>query len=1460
MLQGGGVLNDLPERISRYRVRSVLGVGGFGVVVCAHDELLDAQVAVKVLSPEHAQDPLVRERFVREAQLLRRVHSTHVIAVHDIGELDDGRPYMVMELATGGVLGKRIAAGVPADASGVRATIMALASGLGALHGAGIVHRDVTPGNLLVVDDSPATGDGTATVQRHGLLAESERVVVADLGLAKDQERTVAGPTIVGGTPHFRSPEQTRRGEEIGPAADVYGATGVLWNLLTGEAPAADGTLEAQLATVPTAWRYVFERGLALAPSERFSSMAEWEAAALEALDHDSGARDIGFRAAAAGATCPYKGLTSFQPQDSAFFFGREALVDELVARLQSSSTLVIGGPSGSGKSSLLRAGLVHAIASGALPGSQHWPVLLFSPGSEPLDELALQLSRLTPDGAAPGADELRLDARAVRRWLPPGAAGLLAIDQFEEIFTHGNDPAEVRAVLEVLDALTSSQDSQVRVVIALRSDFYSTCAGYPRLADRISDNQVLVGPMRRQELRRAVEGPAQRAGLRLEPGLTEAILDEAGEEPGGLPLIAHALMETWMRRRGTVLTLDGFHAAGGVIGAIAQSAEHAYERLDEPARIATRRLFLRLVTPGDDAPDTKRRLSWEDLGADAETSELVERLAADRLLTVDERGVELVHETLIRSWPRLRAWIDESREDLRVQQRIARAANEWNAADRDPDLLYRGAPLAAVLAWQESADVELAAAPAAFVDASRAARDAEELAASAAAHRQRRVRRFAFGALSVLAAAAIAASVLAFVALRQSQHNEAKADNRFARGLATQAESLAPTRPKLALALAVESAARVDPIPAEAQQAMATAREALARSDIVASSEPIPVGDALTTLVTPDGSTMVTGARDGTVRLWDTRTRETTGTLTGPSEGVEELAIDPEGRWLVAVGNDGLWRWDLDSDTTEGELIDRPTGALWSAAFSADGARVATAAENGVVTIYSTSSWKPDGDPLRANVDFLSVAFTLDGKRLLAGTGDGRVFIWDVADRSLVGSPIAAHGTNDVWELVMDPSGERVATASSDGTASVWSLASGALVATPFVTAEGDRTLDAVAGLVWSHDGGSLFAGGSDGRVHEWELASQSEVDISAIGHDDRVIDAFASADRTVLATLGRDQDVRLWDTADREPTFAILRQLNVPLYGVAVSEDSTRIAVGDDRGVVHVLSSDGPAIPLGDHAGPVFGLAFLPAGGLLSGDDAGSLRLWDPASGQLLAENEQASPGGITSIAVAPAGDLIATSSADGAIRLWTPDDLAEPVALTPAQTVPATKVVFTGSGELVASYGDGQVRFWNRDGSEARSPLMVDDDHDAVFSVAVSPDQRLLAVATATDGVTIWDLDTDRQSSQLNGQPIDAIDVAFTPDGTALVSATRRGVITLWNSVAGQAIGPRFQHHTDAVWRLAVTPSSAVISASEDGTVSRLDSLDLGRACQLGAPALDRRARDRYLGDREPIACQN
>ena len=313
--------------------------------------------------------------------------------------------------------------------------------------------------------------------------------------------------------------------------------------------------------------------------------MAEWEAAALEALADDSRSRGVGFRAVAAGATCPYKGLAAFQPQDAAFFFGREALVDELVARLQSSSVLVIGGPSGSGKSSLLRAGLVPAHRRRGAPGQPALARVGVQSRSRSARRVGAAALAARPRRAAPisGAD-LAADPRSRARLRAHGSGADRDRPVRGDLHAAARARRDRDAFLEVLATLTRSRATPgARRDRAPRRLLLGRRRGIPWLADRISDNQVLVGPMRRRRAAARDRGSRRNApGCGSNRGLTEAILDEAGDEPGSLPLISHALMETWRRRRGTVLTVDGFRAAGGVVGAIAQSAEDAYERLDE--------------------------------------------------------------------------------------------------------------------------------------------------------------------------------------------------------------------------------------------------------------------------------------------------------------------------------------------------------------------------------------------------------------------------------------------------------------------------------------------------------------------------------------------------------------------------------------------------------------------------------------------------------------------------------------------------------------------------------------------------------------------------------------------------------------------------------------------------------------------------------------------------------------
>jgi len=906
-----------PDQIGRYEYRGTIGVGGFASVARCYDEALDSLVAVKVLADTWAADPEIRARFVQEAKLLRRIHNEHVVTVHDSGELDDGRPYFVMDYADRGTLEDRLSftpPGHPIDAKTTRRVVLALSDGLAALHRAGIVHRDVKPGNLLLqsANRTPAA-QAPATEIRTSLIETDERVLIGDLGLAKDLVATPSQATIIGGTHGFQPPEQREPNAPISPAADVYAATAVLWRLLRGARPPDHPDVARSLTDVLAPWREIFEQGFAPDPDERFPSVETWRDAMLSALDlvdlPSRPSRSASLRSGTGVLPCPYKGLAAFEPEDVDYFFGREALVDQLVRRLRRDSVLVVGGPSGSGKSSLVRAGLVPVIADGALPGAEGWRVALLTPGPRPLGELHYQLTR-DSSGAVPTLEALRANPALARHMSETGEPLLLCIDQFEELFTLCDDPDEQEAFVGALAAHLDPADSRSRAVLVIRADFYGACARFPWLTRRITENQVLVGPMDRSELRRAIEQPARRAGLSIDAGLTEAVLDEAGGETGSLPLVAHALMETWTRRRHNTLTLDGFRAAGGVAGAIAKSADTIYDdQFDDDQRRATRRLLLRLVTPGEDNPDTRRRMSLAELDRDEHAEllrQVVGRLTAARLFTVDDTSVAIAHEALIRTWPRFRGWIEEDRENLLVRQRISRAATEWDNQERDPDLLYRGTPLAVATEWAADNRLELNRLEQEFLDTAGEARDSAHRAEEQQAVRRRNVRRGVVGSLALLTVAAVASASVAFVSLRRTRASEQRANERFGAALAASGERLVDADPYLAMMLAAESGARTRAPTVDSRRLLSASRAALADAPIVPVGSPVDVGDAKAVAIDPAGRLVATGERSGRIRLWDLASRRPQAELTGHTKGVERLTFSPDGSLLASAGGDG--------------------------------------------------------------------------------------------------------------------------------------------------------------------------------------------------------------------------------------------------------------------------------------------------------------------------------------------------------------------------------------------------------------------------------------------------------------------------------------------------------------------------------------------------------------------------
>src|SRR5687768_2445384 len=438
---------------------------------------------------------------------------------------------------------------------------------------------------------------------------------------------------------------------------------------------------------------------------------------------------------------CPYNGLNYFDESDADLFVGREELTAKLAERVLSLTSsgspnqtrfLAVIGASGSGKSSLVRAGLIPALRWNKK--SIDWQIHILTPTAHPLESLAATLTQESNSVTATASlmDDLARDSRSLQIFakqklgLKDGSHLLLVVDQFEELFALCRSEEERIAFINNLLTAAAEVDGPLILLIALRADFYAHCANYIQLREALSKNQEYIGAMSEEELRRAIEEPARRGRWEFEPGLVDLLLHDIGHEPGALPLLSHALLETWQRRRGRVMTLSGYTSSGGVRGAIAETAEAVFaDRFTHDQQDVARRIFLRLTELGDETAtgDTRRRASFNELILKPEetntTHTLLKVLADARLIVTSEDTVEVAHEALIREWPRLRSWLEDNREGLRLHRQLTEAAQEWDSLNREPDLLYRGARLTQVQEWAEMHADEMNQLEREFVDAS---------------------------------------------------------------------------------------------------------------------------------------------------------------------------------------------------------------------------------------------------------------------------------------------------------------------------------------------------------------------------------------------------------------------------------------------------------------------------------------------------------------------------------------------------------------------------------------------------------------------------------------------------------------------------------------------------------------------------------------------------------------------
>jgi WD40 repeat protein/serine/threonine protein kinase len=1496
-------MDDLSGSVIRgYELHQRIGYGGFGAVYRAYQPVVQREVAIKVILPERASQPEFIRRFEAEAQIVARLEHLHIVPLYDYWRDPQGA-YLVMRYLRGGSLHEALQQQAVWPLSQIVKLLDQITSALAAAHRTGVIHRDLKPANILLDEEGNffLTDFGIAkdlrisleVLPEEGFFGSPEYVApeqVLHEPLSPRADIYSLGillfELLTGHRPFEASTDTTVMRHHVSKPLpslldvrpDLPASLDLVVRRATAKDPDDRYTDVLQLASdfravagvvrnVTTAAATRSEVGITTRPLPATDVMSASpdevsETLILETLDLsaiDSGVRDLKtseiLTSILPDLRNPYKGLRSFDEADAGDFYGREALVNRLLIHLSSTNFLAVVGPSGSGKSSIVKAGMIPALRRRALLQSDEWFVAAMTPGSRPLENLREALSSVAVRLPENLDEQLVRDVTSLHHALDSVLPGpnhqlVLVVDQFEEMFTLVTDEAARAHFLNLLHTALTIPDSRLRVVLTLRADFYDRPLLYPAFGDLMQQHTQVVLPLSPAELREAIIRPAEHSGLKMPAQLVDAILHDVHEQPGTLPLLQYALTELFERRTVSELTLAAYEDIGGVSGALARRADQIYEQLDSVKRDTARQMFLRLIALAEGADDTRRRVmrvELESLGGQA-MREVIAIFGQYRLLIFDRDAftraptVEIAHEALIRQWVRLKQWLAASRAALQTQQRMAQEVSEWLRAGRDPGFLAAGSRLVQFEALAEETVVVLTKDEKSYLQSSLDRRNRAE-----------NRRRMVIAVLVVFSLVTLALAALAFDRERQAVAERVRADQEAAiarsRELAVTALTNVEDHLDLALLLSLEAQQAADTF--EARSSLLTALEA--QPNLISFLHGHTDG-VRSTAIDPQGRWLASAGRDRTIILWNFDTRKMIGTpLTGHENWINSLAFSPDGQTLASADEGGVLRlWSAQTGEPIGQPVLNEGGAIWSVAFSPGGQTLVSGDEGGTIRLWDVATGAPIGEPLDGHTD---IVFGLDfsGDKLVSASADGTIRLWDAATGAPIGEPLDGH-SDWVLAVAFSPDGTTIASGGADNTIRLWDVESHQLLAELNGHTDWVRSLNFL-------DHSRLVSGSADGTIRLWDVQTGQSTILGR--HQDAVWNITVSPDSRWLLSGGADRNVMLWDATGNQGLGHVFARQAEAVSSIAAHGDLLASANGNPSGTgadntIHLWNiADGSSVAtLEGHQLSVTDVAFSPDGRKLASASADqTVRLWNVETGQASLEPLTGHMDAVMSVAFNHDGTVIASGGFDQTIRLWnaqTGAPLNQPLT---GHTDAVLSVAFSPDGTILASGGfDGTVRLWNgKTGQALHDPLL--GHTDAVIKVVFSPDGTLLA-STSRDGTTrVWSLSQQPVTSRvLTGHQNWVLAAAFHPLQPLLATGSRDTTILLWDLTTGQPLGQPVSGHLDWVSTLAFDATGNILySGSHDRSVRALQmqpSVWRDLACRIANRSLTESEANQYV----------